>query len=127
MKKILYIAIAALLFAQCDTDELHDLNINPQAVNQIDMNFLFSAALLGIASQGSSGDNRYIDWRTNIGMCAHAIQHLGNAGGGIAPGDKYTDNGETRAAPFEMTYRDQLKNIAEVLKQTGKGGYDEGN
>ncbi len=127
MKKIIYIAIAALLFAQCDTDKLHDLNINPQAVNQIDMNFLFSAALLGIASQGSSGDNRYIDWRTNIGMCAYAIQHLGNAGGGIAPGDKYTDNGETRAAPFEMTYRDQLKNIAEVLKQTGKGGYDEGN
>lgn len=127
MKKILYIAIAALAFTQCNTDQLQNLNINPQAVNQIDMNFLFSASLVGIASNGSSGDNRYTDWRTNIGMCAYAMQHLGNVGGGIAPGDKYTDNGETVAAPFDFTYADQLKNITEVLKQTGKGGYDEGH
>ncbi len=127
MKKIIYLALCSLLFVKCDTDQLHNLNINPQAVNQIDLNFLFSSALLGIASNGSSGDNRYIDWRTNIGMCGYAIQHLSTTSGGISPGDKYTDNGETRAAPFEMTYRDQLKNIAEVLKQTGKGGYDEGN
>lgn len=128
MKKLLFLTIVSVLLVRCNTDELQDLNINPQAVNQIDLNFMFSAALLGIASNGSSGDNRYIDWRTNIGLCAHAIQHLGNANsGGISPGDKYTDNGETRAAPFEMSYRDQLKNIAEVLRQTGDGGFDAGN
>lgn len=111
----------------CNTDELQDLNINPQAVNQIDLNFLFTAAELGIASSGSSGDNRYIDWRTNIGMAAYAIQQLGHISGGIAPGDKYSDNAETSAAPFEFIYNDQLKNIAEIIKQTGPGGYDEGN
>lgn len=116
-----------LLFTSCDSEELHDLNINPQAVNEMNLNFIFTTAELGIAANGSSGDNRYTDWRTNIGMCAHAIQHLANAGGGIAPGDKYTENFETNAAPFEFTYNDQLKNIAEILKQTADGGYDAGN
>ena len=126
-KFFLFVIAPLVLTTACDTDELHDLNINPQAVNQIDLNYLFSAAELGIASNGSSGDNRYIDWRTNIGMCAYAIQHLGHISGGIAPGDKYTDNVETYSAPFDFTYNDQLKNIAEILKQTGPGGYDEGN
>ena len=125
MKKLLFFAIALVLFAQCDTDELHELNINPQALNQIDLNFMFTAAQLAIASNGSSGDNRYTDWRTNINMCAHAIQHVACACGNA--GERYTENLETNAAPFEFTYRDQLKNIAEILKQTGDGGYDAGN
>lgn len=110
----------------CDTDELHDLNINPQALNEVDMNYLFSAAELGAASAGSSGDNRYIDWRTNIGLCAYAIQQLANVSGGIAPGDKYTDNVETYNAPWEFIYGDQLKNLHEVLKQTGPDGFQAG-
>lgn len=110
----------------CDTDELHDLNINPQALNEVNMNFLFTAAQLGSAAGGSAGDNRYIDWRTNIGLCAHAIQHLSNVTGGIAPGDKYTDNVESYNAPWEFIYGDQLKNLAEVLRQTGPGGFEEG-
>lgn len=126
-KLLLCTLIGTFFVAGCDTDELHDMNINPQALNQINLNYLFTAAQLGAASGGSAGDNRYIDWRTNIGMAAHVIQHLGNAGGGIAPGDKYTHNSETSAAPFEFIYGDQLKNLAEVLKQTGPGGYDEGN
>lgn len=130
MKYISKLSWAALVLflplGSCNTDELQELNLNPQAVNQIDLNYLFTAAELGIASNGSAGDNRYIDWRTNIGMAAYAIQHLGNAGGGIAPGDKYTHNFETSAAPFEFTYGDQLKNISEILRQTGPGGYDEG-
>lgn len=125
-KKYIKLGLAAILISGCDTDQLHDLNANPQALAQIDLNFLFTAAELGIASNGSTGDNRYIDWRTNIGMCSYAIQQLANAGGGIAPGDKYTSNGETNAAPFEFTYNDQLKNIAEILKQSGTGGFSEG-
>ncbi|MDO1445076.1 SusD/RagB family nutrient-binding outer membrane lipoprotein [Rhodocytophaga aerolata] len=125
-KLFLCALVIAMPMASCDTDELHDLNLNPQAVNQIDLNYLFSAAELGIASNGSSGDNRYIDWRTNIGMAAYAIQHLAQATGGIAPGDKYQENFETSAAPFEFTYNDQLKNISEIMRQTGPGGYAEG-
>jgi hypothetical protein len=119
-------AIGAALITACNTDELKDLNINPQATTTINPNFLFSSAELGAASGGSAGDNRYIDWRTNIGMFSYAIQHLAVAGGGIDPGDKYTHNFETAAAPFEFIYGDQLKNIGEILKQTGPGGFAEG-
>lgn len=123
----IFIVAMSLAMMGCDTEELHNLNINPQAVNEIDLNFMFTAGQLGTASGGSAGDNRYIDWRTNIGMTAYLIQQLANAGGGIAPGDKYTENFESNNAPFEFFYGDALKNLAEVVKQTGPGGYDEGN
>src|SRR3990170_3315983 len=128
-KIILSTLLLAMGIVGCDTEELHDLNINPQTVDEINVNFLFTSAELGAASAGSSQDNRYIDWRTNIGLAAYAIQHLacGDCPGGISPGDKYSHNAESSSAPFERIYADQLKNIAEILKQTGPGGYDEGN
>ncbi len=91
----------------CDTTALHDLNINPNAVNTIDMNYFFTAAELGIRSGGASGDNRYIDWRTNIGMCAHAIQQFATAATGLlVTGDKYIDNDpEVNALLSNMIYR----------------------
>jgi hypothetical protein len=126
---ILSALLVVMFIAGCDTEELHDLNINPQTVDQINVNFLFTSAELGAASGGSAGDNRYIDWRTNIGLAAYAVQHLacGDCPGGISPGDKYTHNAESASAPFEFMYGDQLKNIAEIMKQTGPGGYDAGN
>ncbi|HUQ67436.1 MAG TPA: SusD/RagB family nutrient-binding outer membrane lipoprotein [Flavitalea sp.] len=123
-KVILACAIGVGVGAGCNTDELHNLNINPQALNTIDLNFLFTSAQLGAASGGSRGDNRYIDWRTNIRMCGYAIQHLAASGG--EPGDKYIDDAETSSAPFEFIYSDQLKNIGEILKQSGPGGFAEG-
>ena len=72
-RKYIKYGLAAVLMTGCDTRELHDLNINPQALNQVDLNFIFTSAELAIASNGSSGDNRYIDWRTNIGWCAYAM------------------------------------------------------
>ena len=112
--------------AGCDTDNLHELNINPQAVNEIDLHFLFSAAQLGIASNGTSGDNRYTDWRTNIGMGSTAIQQLATTEGISNAGMYYQHNEETAAAPFDFIYNDQLKNIAEILRQTGEGGFAAG-
>lgn len=114
------------VYSGCDTDNLHELNINPQAVNEIDLHYMFSAAQLGIASNGTSGDNRYTDWRTNIGMCATAIQQLATTGNISAAGMYYRHNEETSAAMFDFIYNDQLKNIAEVLRQTGPGGYADG-
>jgi hypothetical protein len=112
--------------AGCDTDELHEMNVNPQALITVPLQYLFTAAELGSASGGSAGDNRYIDWRTNIGFAGYAIQQLSTAGGGISPGDKYFENAESYAAPWEFIYGDQLKNLAEIIKQTGPGGFDEG-
>lgn len=125
-KYYLSVILAAVFVAGCDTDSLHDTNISPQFVDEINLNFMFTSAQLGSASGGSAGDNRYIDWRTNIGMCSYAIQQLANAGGGIAPGDKYTDNAETASAPFEFIYGDELNNLSAILRNTDTGGYAEG-
>lgn len=127
MKKIIIGALSILFLTTSCEDGLKELNVNPQAPNTIDMNFLMTSAQLGTASGGSRGDNRYIDWRTNIGMCAHAIQQIANTGASIAPGDKYNqDNGETNAAPWDFLYNDVLQNLSEILRQTGKGGFEEG-
>jgi hypothetical protein len=127
INKISFVLIACSIWVfGCDTEELHNLNINPQAVNEIDVNFIFTAAQIGTASGGSSGDNRIIDWRTNIGMGAYLIQQLANAGGGIAPGDKYIENFESNNAPFQFFYGDPLKNLSEVIRQTGHDGYEAG-
>lgn len=115
-----------LAVGSCDTDELHNLNIDPQAVNEIDLHFLFSEVELGIASQGTAGDNRYTDWRTNIGLASTAIQQLATTGDISSAGMYYRHNEETAAAPFDFIYNDQLKNIAEILRQTDPGGYAEG-
>ncbi len=128
LNKIILCALAIVSpLAGCDTDELHDLNINPQALNKVNMNYLFSAAQLGIGNGGSDGDNRYVDWRTNIGYCAYWMQHLASAGGGgLTSGDKYYINVESDDSPWEHYYSGTLKNITEVLKQTGPGGFEEG-
>lgn len=127
MKKII-IAFFSLLFVgtSCNQEELEELNINPQALNEIDMNFLLTSAQLGTASGGNRGDNRFIDWRTNIGMCGHAIQQIANTGGGIAPGDKYTENVEASSAPWDFLYNAVLQELSEILVQTGPGGFQEG-
>jgi len=41
-------------------------------------------------------------------------------------GDKYFDNVETWNAPWAFIYGDQLKNLANILRQTDVGGYAEG-
>ena len=120
--------LAIILATGCDTQALHDLNINPNAVSEIEMNYFFTAAELGLASGGSRGDNRYIDWRTNIGMCAHAMQQLNTVSTGLlSVGDKYIDNDpEVSNAPFQFWIPDVGRNTAEILKQTGPGGFQEG-
>lgn len=125
-KKILACAVlAGLVFSSCNKKDLTDLNENPQALSTINLNFLLTTAQLGAASGGSAGDNRYIDWRTNIGMASYAIQQLATITN-IQPGNLYTENFETNAAPFEFLYGDQLKNLSIILKQTGPGGFAEG-
>jgi hypothetical protein len=128
IKKLIFcIMIGAALIPSCNKSELKNLNINPQALNTIDLNFLFTSAQLGAASGGSAGDNRYIDWRTNINVCSYAIQQLACACGSL--GERYVESGstfESSDAPFEFIYGDQLKNIGEILKQSGPGGFAEG-
>ncbi len=123
---IFIVAAGAGLLTACNKKAFQDINIDPQAQNTIDLNFLFTSAQLGAASGGSSGDNRYIDWRTNIGIASTAIQQMASISGIPNTGDKYQDNTEATSAPFDFIYSDQLKNIGAILKETGPGGFAEG-
>jgi hypothetical protein len=131
MKHIFKLIWSALLIiiivAGCDTDELHNMNLNPNAVNQIDMNYFFTAAQLSAGNNGLR-DNRYTDWRTNIGMCAHAIQQLASTSTGtISVGDKYLDNDvEPSNAPWDHFFAGDGRVTKEIIKQTGPGGFYEG-
>lgn len=127
INKILLLTCAvAAPFASCDTDTLQNLNINPQALNEVNMNFLFSAAQLS-TSDGNVESNRYLNWRTNIGYCAYWMQHLATTGTATtSTGDKYFENVEADNAPWEYIYGGALKNLDEVIKQTSEGGFEEG-
>ena len=130
-KLVLSALLAVILTTGCDTTALHELNIDPNAVNQIDLNYFLTNAELNIASGGgpSNGDNRYVDWRTNIGMCAHCTQQLATTGTSslAGPGDKYIDNDpEVLNSPFQWWITEAGRNTFEILKQTGTGGYAEG-
>ncbi|MBX3253017.1 MAG: SusD/RagB family nutrient-binding outer membrane lipoprotein [Chitinophagaceae bacterium] len=125
MKKIfhLYIIGATLLvIAGCNTKELQDLNNNPQAQPTINLNFLFTNAQLSAASGGIEDHARQFNWKTNVGLCSYAIQHLAYlAGPGIGPGDKYTEDFEASFVPFEYMYSGTLKNVNEILYQVDSG------
>ena len=112
--------------AGCDTEELQDLNVNPNALTTVNVNFLFTAAELSTASNGAGGDNWYTNWRTNVGTAAYAMQHLAAVTGGISQGDKYFENQEASQGVWDWYYGDQIKNLVEVIKQTGEGGFEEG-
>src|SRR4030095_3838119 len=112
-----FIAVAAVVFCGCNKDSLKNLNIDPQSKNTIDVNFLFTSAQLGAASGGSRGDNRYIDWRTNIGLASTAIQQLAAIGDITNVGDKYQENMESNSAPFEFIYFD-LRSLATIIRET---------
>ena len=103
------------------------MNINPNAVNTIDVNYFLTAAELSASNNGLR-DNRYTDWRTNIGMCAHAIQQLASTSTGtISVGDKYLENDvEPSNAPWDHFFAGDGRVTYEIIKQTGPGGYSEG-
>ncbi len=126
LRKLIYCApLAAVLMIGCNKDSLKNLNINPQAASTIDVNFLFTSAQLGTASGGSRGDDRYIDWRTNIGIASTAIQQAASITDISNTGDKYLNNVESNEAPFQFIYTD-LRSLATILKQTAPGGWSEG-
>lgn len=125
-KLVLMIMAMFAPLAACDTEELHELNVNPQALNEVNLNFIFTAAQLS-STDGGFSSNRYLNWRTNIGYTSYFMQHLATTGLVLnTAGDKYFDNDEAWNAPWEYWYGDAGKNLSIILKESGKGGFEEG-
>ena len=114
--------VTALFIGGCNDESFQELDLNPQAVNQIDLNFMFTPVLLQL-STGSN--NRAFHWNANHLFCSMVIQQIASTGND-AQGDKYLHNTRTTNEFFEFSY-ETLRYIAEILRQTGPGGYDEGN
>jgi hypothetical protein len=126
-KKYFKVLMTLLILSGCDTDTLHDRNIDPQAVTEINVNYIFTAAELSMASNGGADWNRYLDWRTNIGLCASAIQQITTMEwSATRHGNFYIHAEQISSGAFEFIYSDQLKNISEIITQTGEGGFAEG-
>lgn len=120
--------LLGFIAAGCDTKELHDMNLNPNSVNEIDVNYFLTAAELSASNNGLR-DDRYTNWRTNIGFCAHVIQQLSTtATGGIGGvGDKYMENDvEPSNAPWDNMFAGDGRVTAKIIKETGPGGWSEG-
>lgn len=109
--------ILLLPLTSCNTEELQELNIDPNAANELDWKFLLTQG------QVQSAENRYINGRVNLGICSHLIQHLATIETGErAMGDKYTRNEDSKNAYQQNVYRGSLKTLSEIIRQTGPEG-----
>ncbi|MDF9797037.1 hypothetical protein OKW21_002300 [Catalinimonas alkaloidigena] len=110
--KIFSLMLAGLLVvSSCDTDELIELNENPNAASEIDPSYLLANSMLRI-----SGD-RYESWRGILIYSSTMIQH--NAAlQTYWSGDKYLYNSQYSGALFEAAYPNYVKMLAAVIEQT---------
>lgn len=118
INKLFFLA-AILIFplTGCDTDELADLNINPNAATELDWKFMFTQG------QIQAAENRYVNGRAHLGICSHLIQQMASLETGErAMGDKYTRNEDSKNSYMWYVYRNSLKTLAEVIRQTGPDG-----
>lgn len=110
--------IFTIPFSGCNTDELQDLNIDPNAANLIDWRFLFTQGVL------QSRENRYVNGRVNLSICGAITQQVSTleAAGDRAHGDKYFYNLDSHDAYQWRLYEGSMKTLAEVIRQTGPEG-----
>ncbi|MEL7531745.1 MAG: SusD/RagB family nutrient-binding outer membrane lipoprotein [Bacteroidota bacterium] len=109
-KLFLLLAVIALPLSSCDQG-FAEMNTNPNAINEIDYNYLLSYAQLQ-----TSGE-RYENWRAILIYSSTMVQHLA-ALPTYWSGDKYLFNQGYSASLWERGYRNYIKEIAELLDKT---------
>ena len=108
--------VCLIPFSGCNTEALTDLNINPTVANELDWKFIFTQGLV------TSAENRYVNWRSNLGYCSTLMQHMSAQGGISNTGDKYLRSAEPSMAVMDYVYENAMKHLAEVMRQTGPEG-----
>ncbi|MEM6342996.1 MAG: SusD/RagB family nutrient-binding outer membrane lipoprotein [Bacteroidota bacterium] len=106
----LLLAIVALPMSSCDQG-FAELNTNPNAINELDYNYLLSYAQLQ-----TSGE-RYENWRAILIYSSTMVQHLA-ALPNYWSGDKYLYNQGYSASLWERAYRNYIKEITDILDKT---------
>jgi hypothetical protein len=101
---------ATLTFTSCDEQALLDLNVDKNAVTDIDMQYLFSLATLRIAGE-------YENTRANMLYAATSIQHSASLAGYFS-GDKYFYNAQYSGAYMERHYTDVIRLYSHVISKT---------
>lgn len=116
MKSIKYIFSALLIVALlplqgCDTENLHDLNINPTVAEEMNPGFILAYTQLQ-----TSGE-RFENWRTQLIYQSTMIQQL-SALAGYWSGDKYFWNDEYSGALWARAYTNYIKDLVNLVNIT---------
>jgi len=113
LNKIITILLITIIpINACNTDELTDLNINPNETNEIDFGYLFAYSLVQIDGIPDDGFEK-------LTKPSAMIQHLAFLE--ISEGDKYF---RMSGGYFDRCYSEKVKNLEEVIKKTGPEGPD---
>lgn len=99
-----------LIVSSCSEQDLLDLNVNKNAAEDIDMQYLFSLGTLRI---GGEHENT----RANLLYAAPMIQHLASVAGYFS-GDKYFYSAGYSGAYMESHYPNVILLFSEVLRNT---------
>ncbi|MAN87785.1 MAG: SusD/RagB family nutrient-binding outer membrane lipoprotein [Algoriphagus sp.] len=111
LNKMTGLVLASLLFAtSCSEQDLLDLNVNQNAVEDIDMQYLFSLATLRIGGE-------YENTRANMLYAATMIQHTASTAGYFS-GDKYFYSAQYSGAYMERHFTDVIRLFSEVIRKT---------
>lgn len=101
---------AAIVATSCSEDDLLDLNVNQNAVTEIDMSYLFSLATLNIGGE-------YENTRANMLYAATMIQHTASTAGYFS-GDKYFYNPGYSGAYMERHFTAVVGPLTHVINET---------
>lgn len=106
-------ALSALMLvtSACNNDDLLDINVDPNASNEIDLGFLLATGIMETAG------SRYENWRTNLIYSSTMIQHNASLAG-YWSGDKYLYNPGYSASQWERYYPDALETLTHVMVET---------
>lgn len=108
------IAATALLFSSC-TKNFEELNTDPNSVSVNNYPPGYNLTKAQLEYTGNS-DFSYETWRVNIIYCGMMMQQLANAS--WYAGDKYIQNDAWANAYFDVSYRDQVKYVVDLLQLT---------
>ncbi|MEM8523070.1 MAG: SusD/RagB family nutrient-binding outer membrane lipoprotein [Bacteroidota bacterium] len=115
-KYILLILAVSMTQVSCD-EGFAELNTNPNAANEINPNFQFTAVQL------RTSGGRYENWRASLIYTSMMIQHM-SALCGYWTGDKYTYNAGYSSSLYDRAYSETVRDMQDLINtlEEGKAG-----